>query len=444
MAPGEWIGIGAFAQLSGLTVETLRHYHEVGLLVPAEIDDRTGYRRYRLRQLPRARTLAVLRDVGMPLEEVAVIVDTTDRGARRARLIEHRRRLTQAARRAAAQVDAMDRMIEREDVVESSLRVDEGAPMITNERFARELRGTLDRTAFGHLGVRHEGKVRDSYVDGDVRTIVTTDRLSAFDRLVGTIPFKGQILNAIANYWFDATADIVPNHLIEAPDPNVWRVRECTPVPLEFVVRGYITGVTNTSLWVNYEAGARSIAGNRLPDGLRKNQQLPDPILTPTTKLEEHDRNLSRAEAITGGLVTAELFDRCAEICLRLFARGTEIAAERGLILVDTKYEFGLLGDEIVLIDEVHTPDSSRYWYADTYQELFRSGQEQRALDKEPLREWMVERGFHGEGEAPVLSDDVRIATATRYILLAEELTQRSFEASELTASERVAKVLGD
>ncbi|WP_460809559.1 phosphoribosylaminoimidazolesuccinocarboxamide synthase [Microlunatus endophyticus] len=327
--------------------------------------------------------------------------------------------------------------------MESSLRVDEGAPLISSERFAREVRGALDRTDFDHLGARHEGKVRDSYVDGDVRTIVTTDRLSAFDRLVGTIPFKGQILNAIAKYWFDATADIVRNHLIEAPDPNVWRVRECTPVPLEFVVRGYITGVTNTSLWINYEAGTRSIAGNRLLDGLRKNQQLPDPILTPTTKLEEHDRNLSRSEAIAGGLITAELFDRCAEICFQLFARGTEIAAERGLILVDTKYELGLLGDEIVLIDEVHTPDSSRYWYADTYQELFRSGQEQRALDKEPLREWMVERGFHGEGEPPILSDDVRIATATRYILLAEELTQRSFEPSELTASERVVKVLG-
>ena len=443
MAPGGWIGIGAFAQLSGLTVETLRHYHQVGLLVPAEVDDRTGYRRYRLRQLPRARTLGVLRDVGMPLEEVAAIVDSTDRAVRRARLIEHRRRLSQVARRAAAQVDAMDRMIEREDVVESSLRVDEGAPMLTGERFAKELRGTLDRTEFSHRGVRHEGKVRDSYVDGDVRTIVTTDRLSAFDRYVGTIPFKGQILNAIANYWFEATADIVSNHLLAVPDPNVWRVRECTPIPLEFVVRGYITGVTRTSLWVNYEAGARNIAGNLLPDGLRKDERLPAPVLTPSTKLELRDRNLSRVDAIAAGLVTADLFDRCADICFRLFARGTEIAAQHGLILVDTKYELGMLGDEIVLIDEVHTPDSSRYWYADTYDELFRNGEDQRALDKEPLREWLVERGFRGEGEPPTLTDDVRIATATRYILLAEELTQQPFHASELSATERVARVLG-
>ena len=209
MDSGELVGVGAFAQLSGLTVETLRHYHQVGLLVPAEVDDRTGYRRYGLRQLPRARALAALRDVGMPLGDVAAIVDATDRGARRARLVEHRRRLAEAARRAAGRVDAMDRMIEREDVMGSPLRTGEGTPMLSDERLARELLGTLDRTDFGHLGVRHEGKVRDSYVDGDVRTIVTTDRLSAFDRLLGTIPFKGQVLNEIANYWFGATSNIV-------------------------------------------------------------------------------------------------------------------------------------------------------------------------------------------------------------------------------------------
>ena len=257
------------------------------------------------------------------------------------------------------------------------------SPMLSDDRLARELLGALDRTDFAHLGVRHEGKVRDSYVDGDVRAIVTTDRLSAFDRLLGTIPFKGQVLNEIANFWFDATSDIVPNHLLEVLDPNVVRVRECAPVPLEFVVRAYVTGVTKTSLWFNYA-------------------------------------------------------------CFRLFARGSELAAERGLILVDTKYELGLLGDEIVLMDEVHTPDSSRYWYADTYDELFRKNKDQRALDKEPLREWMAERGFRGDGEAPVMTDEVRIATAARYILLAEELTQRSFEASELTAAERVANVLAD
>jgi DNA-binding transcriptional MerR regulator len=210
---GELIGVGAFAQLSGLTVEALRHYHQVGLLVPVEVDDRTGYRRYGLRLLPRARALAALRDVGMPLGDAAAIVDFTDRHARRARLLEHRRRLTEAARQAARRVDAMDRMIEREDVMESP-PIGARASALSEERLARELLGTLDRTDFSHLGVRHAGKVRDSYVKGDVRTIVTTDRLSAFDRLLGTIPFKGQVLNEIANYWFDATSDIVPNHLV--------------------------------------------------------------------------------------------------------------------------------------------------------------------------------------------------------------------------------------
>lgn len=439
---GELVGVGAFAQLSGLTVETLRHYHQVGLLVPVDVDGRTGYRRYGLRQLPRARTLAALRDVGMPLEDVAAIVDAADPGARRVRLVEHRRRLIDAARQAAGRVDAVDRLIERADV-ETPPPMAGGPPMLSDERLARELTGTLERTDFGHLGLRHEGKVRDSYVDGDVRTIVTTDRLSAFDRVLGTIPFKGQVLNEIANFWFDATSDIVSNHLLEAPDPNVVRVRQCAPLPLEFVVRAYITGVTTTSLWCNYEAGARTIAGNQLPDGLRKNERLEAPILTPTTKFELHDRNLGGDDAIAEGLVTADLFDRCADVCFRLFDRGTELAARRGLILVDTKYELGLLGDELVLIDEVHTPDSSRYWYADSYDELFRQDQDQRALDKEPLREWLVERGFRGDGEPPVLTDEVRMATAARYILLAEELTQRPFGAPELTAAERVARVLG-
>lgn len=438
----EWIGIGAFAQLSGLTVETLRHYQQVCLLSPVEVDERTGYRRYALRQLPRARALAALRDVGMPLEQVAALVGCSDRVERRTLLLRHRAHLADAARRAAGRLDDLDRIIEREDAMESPLRIGEAAPLVSGERMSRELRGTLERTDADHLGARHEGKVRDSYVDGDLRTIVTTDRLSAFDRPLGTIPFKGQVLNAIAKHWFDATSDIVANHLVEVLDPNVALVRECAPIPLEFVVRGYATGVTPTSLWSNYAAGARNFAGNRLPDGLRRNQRLDAPILTPTTKLEDHDRNLGRADAIAAGLVSAGLFDRCADICFQLFARGTELASQRGLILVDTKYEFGLLGNEVVLIDEIHTPDSSRYWYADSYDDLFRVDQDQRSLDKEPLREWLAERGFRGEGPAPQLTDEVRIATAIRYIMLAEELTQQPFETPALTAAERVANVL--
>jgi phosphoribosylaminoimidazole-succinocarboxamide synthase len=315
--------------------------------------------------------------------------------------------------------------------------------VVSDERMARELTGTLERTAFTHLGRAHSGKVRDSYVKDGIRTIVTTDRLSAFDRVLGTVPFKGQTLNAIANFWSDATADIVSNHLLEIPDPNVIRARECELVALEFVVRGYITGVTKTSLWFNYESGQREVAGNRLPDGLHKNEQLKKPILTPSTKLEEHDRNISRADAISEGLISASLFDRIAELSFALFDRGTEVAAESGLILVDTKYEFGLLGDEVFLIDEVHTPDSSRYWYADTYEELLEAGKDQRALDKEPLREWLVARGFRGDGTPPAMPDDVRIATAERYIALAEEITGRPFEPTPQTAAERVSALLG-
>lgn len=314
--------------------------------------------------------------------------------------------------------------------------------MVPDRRMVEELGGTLESTSFTHLGTPHRGKVRDSYIDGCVRTIVTTDRQSAFDRVLGTIPFKGQALNEIANFWFAETADIVPNHLLEVPDPNVVRARECELVALEFVVRAFITGVTKTSLWFNYEQGKREIAGNKLADGLRKNERLPQPILTPSTKLEEHDRNVSRAEAITEGLINEELFDRIAAISLELFARGTEIAAQRGLILVDTKYEFGLVGDDVVLIDEVHTPDSSRFWYADSYDGLFAAGKDQRALDKEPLREWFVERGFRGDGPAPSIPDEVRVATASRYIALAEEITQQTFEPTSDTARDRVASLL--
>jgi phosphoribosylaminoimidazole-succinocarboxamide synthase len=321
-------------------------------------------------------------------------------------------------------------------------RSEQAKRAVSDERMAEELSGTLERTSFTHLGVAHTGKVRDSYVSGGVRTIVTTDRQSAFDRVLGTIPFKGQTLNAVANFWFDATADIVPNHLLEVPDPNVVRARECELVALEFVVRAYITGVTKTSLWFNYRSGRREVAGNRLPEGLRKNQRLPQPILTPTTKLEDHDRNISRTDAVAEGWITAALFDRIADLSFALFARGTDVASERGLILVDTKYEFGVLGTDIFLIDEVHTPDSSRYWYADTYESLFEDGKEQRALDKEPLREWFVDRGFVGEGAPPALPGDVRVATADRYIALAEEITRRPFEATRDTAVDRVSALL--
>ena len=312
--------------------------------------------------------------------------------------------------------------------------------MISEDKIRSALASTLDATDF-HIGRRVSGKVRDSYIlPGGRRALVTTDRVSAFDRVLGTIPFKGQVLNQTAAFWFEKTKDIVPNHVISVPDPNVMVVAECGQLPLEFIVRGYITGVTETSAWTNYARGARNICGNRLPDGLRKDQKLERPILTPTTKHEVHDRNISRDEAIAEGLITPELFDEAADVCFRMFEAGTREAARRGLILVDTKYE--LLDGKLVVSDEIHTPDSSRYWYADTYEELFAKGEPQRKLDKEYVREWLAARGFRGEGEPPALPDDVRVEAARRYITAYELVTGRDFEPVAGAIAPRVGATL--
>ena len=314
--------------------------------------------------------------------------------------------------------------------------------MIVEQRIEAQLDNTLEETHFDGLGEVEHGKVRDSYRQGDRRILVVTDRISAFDCVLGTIPFKGQVLNQLAAFWFEQTADICPNHVISVPDPNVMIVHECEQLPVEFVVRGYITGVTKTSAWYNYEHGVRDFCGNKLPEGLRKDQKLEQPILTPTTKLEKHDRNVSREEAIGEGLIDAEIFDAAADICFRLYARGVEIAAKRGLIFVDTKYEIGRLGGKLVVSDEINTPDSSRYWYADTYHELFEAGQEQRKLDKEYVRTWLAEQGFRGDGEPPVISDPVRIEAAKRYIQAYELITGSEFVVSEEPIAERMERSL--
>lgn len=314
--------------------------------------------------------------------------------------------------------------------------------MISEARIRQELDNVLTGTDFA-VGKRISGKVRDSYVlPGGLRALVTTDRVSAFDRILGTIPFKGQVLNQLAAFWFEETRGIVPNHVISVPDPNVMVVAECGQLPLEFIVRGYITGVTETSAWTNYARGARNICGNVLPDGLRKDQKLARPILTPTTKHEVHDRNISRDEAVAEGLITPELFDEAAEVCFKMFEAGTKEAAKRGLILVDTKYELGMLNGKLVVSDEIHTPDSSRYWYADTYEELFAKGEPQRKLDKEYVREWLAARGFRGEGEPPALPDEVRIEAAKRYITAYELVTGREFQPVEGAIAPRVEAAL--
>jgi len=262
-----------------------------------------------------------------------------------------------------------------------------------------QLPHTLDKTPWtelrGHAFPRYDGKVRDCFIDAmhNERVIIVTDRLSAFDAVVGTIPFKGQVLNQLAEFWFRQTRAIAPNHMIRVPDPNVMVVRECTPLPVELVMRAYLTGVTSTSIWKAYEGGARTFCGHALPDGMKKNQRLPQAILTPSTKAAkgDHDVSVSKAELLAMGKIKPEVFEEAARMADKLFAAGQEHAAKQGLILADTKYEMGIRPDgDLVVIDEIHTPDSSRYWYADDYEARLAAGEEPRSLDKEYVRRWLA------------------------------------------------------
>ncbi|HET6568383.1 MAG TPA: phosphoribosylaminoimidazolesuccinocarboxamide synthase [Rhodothermales bacterium] len=292
----------------------------------------------------------------------------------------------------------------------------------------QQLDHCLSQTHLEAFGAKYSGKVRDTYRHDGQLVLVTTDRISAFDHILRQpIPFKGQVLNRLAAFFFESTADLVPNHIISVPDPNVTIAVHCAPIPVEFVVRGYLAG----HAWREYRAGKRELCGQVLPEGLRQNSRLPHPILTPATKAAEgHDEDTSRAEIIERGILSARDFDELEEAALRLFERGTELAGKRGLILVDTKYEFGRdANGRFLLIDEVHTPDSSRYFYADSYEDLLAADQPQRQLSKEFVREWLMEHGFQGQaGQAlPDLSNTFRIQVAGRYIELFETITGSEF-----------------
>jgi phosphoribosylaminoimidazole-succinocarboxamide synthase len=319
-----------------------------------------------------------------------------------------------------------------------------------------QLGRTLDVTPFhtirGQAVARYDGKVRDCFIDrarGE-RILVITDRLSAFDAVVGTIPFKGQVLNQLAQFWFEHTRSIAPNHMLAVPDPNVMIARECEPLPVELVMRAYLTGVTSTSIWKAYEAGARTFCGHALPDGMRKNQPLPRPILTPSTKAAkgDHDVSVSRDELLAMGRISPELFDRAAELAAALFAAGQRHAASQGLILADTKYEIGIdhsrpAGDELVIIDEIHTPDSSRYWYADDHEARLARGEEPRSLDKEYVRRWLAgEARWSGDGPPPIMPDDVRVEAARRYIASYELVTGQRFVPDTRDPIPRIAAAL--
>jgi phosphoribosylaminoimidazole-succinocarboxamide synthase len=318
--------------------------------------------------------------------------------------------------------------------------------MVSEDVIRAQLDHTLEHTDLPGLGAKYEGKVRDCYIKDGKRIIVVTDRISAFDVVLGTIPFKGQVLNRLAAYWFEETASLVPNHVLSVPDPQVMIGVECQPLPVEFVMRAYLTGVTSTSIWRHYEKGSRVFCGHTLPEGLRKNQRLERPILTPSTKAEkgDHDESVSREQILAMGRLDARDFDAAAEMCARLFAFGQKKAAERGLILVDTKYEVGKRPDgTLCFIDEVHTPDSSRYWYADDYEARFARGDEPRGLDKEYVRKTLVDRGYRGEGPAPVLDADLRTEAARRYIALCELVTGRPFVPDTEDPQVRVRRHLG-
>jgi len=289
-----------------------------------------------------------------------------------------------------------------------------------------------------------KGKVRDMYLLPGQRILITTDRQSAFDHVLGTIPLKGRVLNQIAHFWFEKTADIAPNHVVAVPDPNVTVAEELDMLQVEIVVRGYLTGSTDTSAWTHYERGERVICGNPLPDGMVKNQPFDRPIITPTTKSDEHDEPVSREQILERGLVEEEVWAQVEETALALFARGTELASKQGLILVDTKYEMGRNSDgAIAIADEIHTPDSSRYWVADTYADRHSRGDEPESLDKEFLRLWLRDKGI-SDDNIPELDADIRTQVAERYIDLCERMTGEAFVADvdPMPVKERIEKAI--
>lgn len=303
--------------------------------------------------------------------------------------------------------------------------------MIQSRTILKALPKVLKTIDIPGLGTKKQGKVRDFYVLKDKRVIITTDRQSAFDVILGHIPYKGTVLNQLAAFWFGKTKNIVQNHLISTPDPNVSITYSCEPIPVEMIVRGYMTGVTKTSIWYSYAKGDRIIYGQKFPDGLTKNQQLATPIITPTTHPEAgssvHDERLTRDEIISKKIVDKKLYTQMEKVALALFDLGSKWCSNHGLILVDTKYEFGLYKGILMLIDEIHTPDSSRFWIKKTYKKRILDGLEPENFDKEFLRLWYADRGYRGDGKPPKMSKDLIIDLAKRYIAVYEKITGKKF-----------------
>ena len=313
--------------------------------------------------------------------------------------------------------------------------------MLSDDLLRAQLPHTLRQLDLPALGELYRGKVRDNYSRGDRIVMVTTDRISAFDHVLGTIPFKGEVLSRLTAFWFDKVKDIAPIHLVAAPDPSVMVVKRAKALPVEVIIRGYITG----SLWRDYEAGKAGAYGIAWPKGLRKDQRFDEAIITPSTKEEygKHDMPISEREILEKGIVPAATWHEATAIARRLFARGQEWARSRGLILVDTKYEMGIADGKLTVIDEIHTPDSSRYWVASGYEDRFARGVDQEMLDKENIRQWLIkEHGFSGHGKPPALTDEVRIMLAQKYIDVFERLTGETFTSDVGSVPTRIERNL--
>ncbi len=297
------------------------------------------------------------------------------------------------------------------------------------EIIKKHINDVIRETDLQGIGERKIGKVRDIYIAKEVITLVSTDRHSSFDRIIAHIPFKGAVLNQISAFWFENTKDIIANHVVSVPDPNVLVAKKCTVIPIECIVRGYITGSTNTSMWTLYKEGQRDFGNFVLPDGLKKNQKMDEPVFTPTTKSDEHDRSITPAEIVAEGILTKEMTDELERVAKAVFKRGQEIALSKGLILVDTKYEFGMdENGKLTLIDEVHTPDSSRYWKANTYQERIDAGLEPEYFDKEFLRLWFKDNcDPYNDAVLPDAPADMVAELSRRYIEIYETITGLPF-----------------
>ncbi len=294
------------------------------------------------------------------------------------------------------------------------------------------------------VGRKKQGKTRDFYIVKDKRIIISTDRISAFDRNLGFIPNKGQVLSQLAAFWFDKTKKIVGNHILSNPHENVLVVKNSKLIPIEMVVRGYITGVTGTSIWGSYDKGERIIYGIKFPDGLEKNQKLKKPVITPTTHPEAgsglHDERLTKKEIIEKKLLNKKTYEHLEKISLKLFKFGQMLCEKKGIILVDTKYEFGIYKGKVILVDEIHTPDSSRFWVKKTYKERLKKGLEPESYDKEFLRIWFKNKGYTGEGKAPKMTSDFILKVSNRYTEIYERITGRKFIPSKNKIDGRVIR----